>query len=224
MSGIWSALTGSSKKESQPIPQPEPIYTAPTPTAYETPTAPTTTSFLSDSLLSDPAALHPLAGLDKGLDYVSLSDDLGFGSAPGPISQRSWSDDLCYGTGTTYLVALTIGGIWGMSEGLKKELPVNSGKLRLNTVLNSVTRRGPFLGNSAGVIALVYNGINSSVGAIRGKHDAAGGILSGALAGMLFKSTRGLRPMLIASGMTAGAAGVWQVVKGAYFDEEEHTE
>ncbi|RPA75899.1 Tim17-domain-containing protein [Ascobolus immersus RN42] len=224
MSGIWSALTGSgsSKKESSPsTPAPEPTYTAPVPTAYETPTAPTTSSFLSDSLLLDPAALHPLAGLDKGLDYVSLADDLGFGTASGPVGQRSWSDDLCYGTGTTYLCALTLGGIWGLSEGLKKELPVASGKLRLNTVLNAVTRRGPFLGNSAGVIALVYNGIASTVGAVRGKHDAAGGILSGALAGMLFKSTRGVRPMLIAGGMTAGAAGVWQVVKGAYFVEED---
>lgn len=222
MSGLWSALTGSSKKESTPAPTPEPTYTAPAPAPYEPTQAPTASSFLSESLLSDPAALHPLAGLDKaGLDYISLSDDLGFGGASGPVGQRSWSDDLCYGTGTTYLVALTLGGIWGVTEGMKKELPVSSGKLRLNTVLNSVTRRGPFLGNSAGVIALVYNGISAGVGAIRGKNDAAGSIVSGALAGMLFKSTKGTRPMLIAGGMTAGAAGLWQVVRGAYFDDEE---
>jgi hypothetical protein len=35
-----------------------------------------------------------------------------------------------------------------------------SGKLLLNNILNHVTRRGPFLGNSAGVLAMTYNLIN----------------------------------------------------------------
>jgi uncharacterized protein (DUF302 family) len=35
-----------------------------------------------------------------------------------------------------------------------------SGKLLLNNILNHITRRGPFLGNSAGVLALTYNLIN----------------------------------------------------------------
>jgi len=36
-----------------------------------------------------------------------------------------------------------------------------SGKLVLNNILNHVTRRGPFLGNSAGVLAMTYNLINA---------------------------------------------------------------
>lgn len=54
-----------------------------------------------------------------------------------------------------------------------------SGKLILNNILNHVTRRGPFLGNSAGVLAMSYNLLNayvpyplSFVGpAISGHHD-----------------------------------------------------
>lgn len=84
-------------------------------------------------------------------------------------------------------------------------------KLRLNSMLNSVTRRGPFLGNSAGVIALVYNGINSTIGHYRGKHDSANSVAAGALSGMLFKSTKGVRPMMISGGLVAGAAGAWAV-------------
>ena len=38
-----------------------------------------------------------------------------------------------------------------------------SGKLFLNNILNHVTRRGPFLGNSAGVVAMTYNIINAYV-------------------------------------------------------------
>jgi import inner membrane translocase subunit TIM23 len=45
-----------------------------------------------------------------------------------------------------------------MAEGLRRTQN-SPPKIRLNGVLNAVTRRGPFLGNSAGVIALVYNGM-----------------------------------------------------------------
>jgi hypothetical protein len=38
-----------------------------------------------------------------------------------------------------------------------------SGKLILNNILNHVTRRGPFLGNSAGVLAMMYNLLNAYV-------------------------------------------------------------
>jgi mitochondrial import inner membrane translocase subunit TIM23 len=74
-----------------------------------------------------------------------------------------------------------------------------------------MTRRGPFLGNSAGVVAMVYNGINSTMGYYRGKHDSANSIMAGALSGMLFKSTRGVRPMMISGGIVAGIAGSWVV-------------
>lgn len=98
-----------------------------------------------------------------------------------------------------------------MIEGLNRS-PANAPpKLRLNSVLNSVTRRGPFLGNSAGVIAMVYNGINSTIGYYRGRHDSANSVVAGALSGMLFKSTRGLRPMMISGGLVAAAAGAWAV-------------
>ena len=67
------------------------------------------------------------------------------------------------------------------------------------------------MGNSAGIIAMVYNGINSTIGYYRGKHDSANSIVAGALSGMLFKSTRGIRPMMISGGLVAGAAGAWAV-------------
>ncbi len=98
-----------------------------------------------------------------------------------------------------------------MIEGLQRSPASAPPKLRLNSVLNSMTRRGPFLGNSAGVIAMVYNGINSTIGYYRGRHDSANSVVAGAISGMLFKSTRGVRPMLISGGLVASAAGVWAV-------------
>lgn len=98
-----------------------------------------------------------------------------------------------------------------MIEGLRKSPASAPPKLKLNSVLNSMTRRGPFLGNSAGVIAMVYNGVNSTIGYYRGRHDSANSIMAGALSGMLFKSTGGVRPMMISGGLVASAAGVWAV-------------
>jgi Tim17/Tim22/Tim23/Pmp24 family len=91
------------------------------------------------------------------------------------------------------MIALGVGGMWGVIEALQKprvqaqahstlnpSIPLTetlnnathrsnpalnpatrqSGKLLLNNILNHVTRRGPFLGNSAGVLAMSYNLIN----------------------------------------------------------------
>jgi import inner membrane translocase subunit TIM23 len=181
--------------------------------SYDSSSVEDASSFLG-SAFPDPTELHPLAGLNQDtLDYLTLEDSA-LDELPGSRSalpSRGWSDDLCYGTGTTYLSALALGGTWGLVEGLNKIPASAPPKLRLNSVLNSITRRGPFLGNSAGVVAMVYNGLNSFLGYTRGKHDAANSIAAGALSGMLFKSTRGIKPMMISGGIVASIAGTWTV-------------
>lgn len=98
--------------------------------------------------------------------------------------------------------------MWGLREGARRPLAVSNSRLRINSILNSVTRRGTFIGNSAGVMgtctfsrrppflirlfpfkALVYNAINSSIDSMRGKHDTLGSMSAGALTGALYKST-----------------------------------
>ncbi|ODV93624.1 hypothetical protein PACTADRAFT_86713 [Pachysolen tannophilus NRRL Y-2460] len=168
-------------------------------------------NIISGSTGFDASKLHPLAGLDKGIEYLDLEDEQlsNMEGSQGLIPSRGWTDDLCYGTGAVYLLGLGTGGAYGLSEGLSK-MPQNApAKLKLNTVLNSITKRGPFLGNSAGVLALTYNLINSSIDGLRGKHDALNSITAGALAGALFKSSKGLRPMGISSALMAATAAVW---------------
>ncbi|TFK25594.1 mitochondrial import inner membrane translocase subunit tim23 [Coprinopsis marcescibilis] len=171
----------------------------------------------SDLLLAayDPTRLHPLAEIGDKLDYLLLDDEKtndlpGAGTA---IPSRGWSDDLCYGTGTMYLSGLALGGVWGVREGARRPLAVSNTRLRINSVLNSVTRRGTFIGNSAGVMALLYNGINSSIDAFRGKHDTAGSMTAGAITGALFKSTSGIKPAIVSASIVSGMAGVWSLVK-----------
>ncbi|KAI0731304.1 mitochondrial import inner membrane translocase subunit tim23 [Earliella scabrosa] len=173
----------------------------------------------SDLLLGafDPSKLHPLAGIEDKLDYLLLDDEKmsdlpGAGTA---IPSRGWSDDLCYGTGTMYLSGLALGGVWGLREGARKPLAVSNARLRINSILNSVTRRGTFIGNSAGCLALVYNAFNSSIDSFRGQHDTYGSMAAGALTGALYKSTAGVKPALAAATFISGLAGLWSYVKRA---------
>jgi hypothetical protein len=41
--------------------------------------------------------------------------------------------------------------------------------------------------------------------------DPANSIAAGAISGMIFKSTKGTKPMLISGGLVACAAGIWSV-------------
>merc|ERR1711977_604160 len=219
--GIWDAFTGKKSAAQSSSSDTTLQDSAPGLTFNNTtPSSDDVGSFMSQPGAFDPSSLHPLAGLNQDtLDYLTL-DDTALSDLPGSRSalpSRGWSDDLCYGTGVTYLAALSIGGAWGLAEGLNR-LPASAPpKLRLNSALNAITRRGPFLGNSAGVIAMVYNGFNSFIGHYRGKHDAANSIVAGALSGMLFKSTRGVRPMMISGGIVASVAGAWAVTRKALF-------
>jgi import inner membrane translocase subunit TIM23 len=223
---IWDKFTG---RKSQPSTTSPSSSDTTTDSFQSTPFDPTqaqdVSSFLTGPSFADPSQLHPLAGLNQQtLDYLSLEDST-LSDLPGAQSalpSRGWSDDLCYGTGVTYLTALTMGGAWGLQEGLRRSNG-QPPKLRLNSVLNAVTRRGPFLGNSAGVIALVYNGFNSFIGHLRGRHDSANSVLAGALSGMIFKSTRGLRPMMISGGIVATVAGAWAVCSSLFYFVLIHT-
>ena len=80
-------------------------------------------------------------------------------------------------------------------------------------------------------LALVYNGINSSIDHWRGRHDAAGSMVAGALTGAIYKSTgarflslslnltahisnlAGVKPALAAATFVSGLAGIWSFLK-----------
>ena len=172
------------------------------------------------SILGAPGALdtlklHPLAGLEKGIEYLDLEEEKikTVEGAQGVIPLRTWTEDLCYGTGTVYLLGLGLGGAYGAQEGLLNIPKGAPPKLQLNTVLNHITKRGPYLGNSAGVMALLYNLVVASVDSIREKHDDLNSIGAGAIAGALFRSSAGIRPMAYSTAMMSGAAAAWCGIK-----------
>lgn len=118
---------------------------------------------------------------------------------------------------TAFASAATEGAAQTQTEGEKANARAASkvsARLRWNSILNQVTRRGSFTGNSAGVLgvfflflfffaeicergtdwvrntALIYNGFNSTLDSYRGgKHDIYGSMFAGACTGALWKCT-----------------------------------
>eukprot|EP00127_Corallochytrium_limacisporum_P006577 Clim_evm6s231 gene=Clim_evmTU6s231 len=151
--------------------------------------------------------LQPLFS-QGGVDYV-------FADEYAASQQMGFGQQLCYGTGISYLTGLTIGSFWGLKEGLTRtDIGGTSARLRLNTVLNAITRRGPFVGNSVGVLAMLYNLNDWTIVYFRGgEDDAINTVAAGAGAGAIFKSTAGPRRMLLATAVGAGVATTYAVAR-----------
>ena len=73
-------------------------------------------------------------------------------------ARRSYSSHLissyCFAPSHAHTTppGLALGGVWGLREGARRPLAVSNARLRINSILNSVTRRGTFIGNSAGCL------------------------------------------------------------------------
>jgi len=119
--------------------------------------------------------------------------------------RRGWGERMFSGIGMSYMTGITIGGVWGTMEGLRNP-DGSTFKLRLNSVLNGCTRRGPFLANSLGVVALMYGCTNAAFEKIRGVEDDYNMAVAAVTTGMLFKSTGGPRAIAISGAVGGGLA------------------
>lgn len=142
----------------------------------------------------DPSVLsaHPSLRNTPGVDYV-FADDYN------DIRKKSPAEQLTFMAGSAYLT----GGITGAAIGLATALPASAGKparLRVNAALNAVSKRGTSLGNTFGVLALTFSLSESLLYNCTNDETLANYAGAGAMAGALFKSTRGVR--------TAGTWGV----------------
>ena len=52
---------------------------------------------------------------------------------------------------------LSVGGAWGLSEGLRNIEAKSSSLLRVNAILNGLTKRGPDIGNKVGVLGIPWS-------------------------------------------------------------------
>lgn len=62
----------------------------------------------------------------------------------------------CVSINSIEIVGLFSGGIWGLVEGVRNPAGDASSKLRINSILNGCTLRGPLLGNTAGISCMFF--------------------------------------------------------------------
>lgn len=106
---------------------------------------------------------------------------------------------VCHGTGLSYLTGLGLGGLWGLVEGLGNK-EAKTSRLRLNAVLNQCTRRGPFLANNIGILALFYNFTHGlALKYLEREADIMSISSSAALSGFVFRFAKGPQSAIVAA-------------------------
>nr|GMD30491.1 mitochondrial import inner membrane translocase subunit TIM23-2-like [Ipomoea batatas] len=108
------------------------------------------------------------------------------------VQRRSWGENLTYYTGIGYLAGTTFGGAKGFYQGAKASEPGDSLKLRVNRILNGSGHNGRKFGNRAGVIGLLYAGMESGMVAVRDTDDVINSVVAGLGTGALYRAAAGL--------------------------------
>jgi len=157
----------------------------------------------SISVHSNTGSLSPYLNIDPS--YLSTDGGAEFVFPSDSQKKRGWGEQMFSSIGTAYMAGISIGGIWGLQEGLRNP-DGRTFKLRLNSVLNGCTRRGPFLANSLGVVALMYGCTNTAIEKLRGAEDEYNSVAAALTTGALFKSTAGPRAIAISAGIGGGIA------------------
>uniref|UniRef100_A0A5B7ARC6 Mitochondrial import inner membrane translocase subunit TIM23-2-like n=1 Tax=Davidia involucrata TaxID=16924 RepID=A0A5B7ARC6_DAVIN len=116
--------------------------------------------------------------------------------------RRSWGENLTYYTGFGYLAGSVTGAGKGLVEGVKASEPGDTMKLRVNRILNASGHTGRKFGNRAGVLGLLYAGMESGMLAVRDTDDVVNSVVAGLCTGALYKAAAGPR-----SAAVAGAIG-----------------
>ncbi|KAJ3278297.1 mitochondrial import inner membrane translocase, subunit timm23 [Blyttiomyces sp. JEL0837] len=160
------------------------------------------------------AKLYPLDESDR-MELLHIADPHAMGQKPkemyrgsfGPLPMRTNYDKLLYGTGISYCLGMTAGGVYGAYRGLKIAQG-NSYKLKMNSVLNTVTRYGPWAANSLGILTMGWALFDNLFNRYRDS-DYINHVSAAFVTGVIYKSTAGLRPALIAGGLMAGAVSAY---------------
>ena len=118
-----------------------------------------------DGLMADPYALPASTKLDSSPLAPGLGASFSLPPPQAPQIQpdflfpenfdesyrRSWGERLTFHVGSAYLAGLSSGSAVGLVEGLRSSQGERR-RIRINSVLNSIGRRGPGWGNGLGCV------------------------------------------------------------------------
>lgn len=122
--------------------------------------------------------------------------------------RRSWGENLTYYTGIGYLGGAAYGAGLGLIKGVKEFEAGDTTKLRVNRILNNSGAAGRNIGNTAGVIGLLYAGIESGMVALRDTDDIINSVVAGLGTGAVYKAASGVRSAAVGGAIGGIAVGL----------------
>jgi hypothetical protein len=136
------------------------------PMEFYSPSRDVTVSPVFGGLEFDKKTMKPRVAADADLEYIYLDDQHppgvplppGVPAMPerpsgswGPLPMRTDSDKMLYGTGAAYILGQALGGSYGLIRGWNNPQATTL-KLKINSVLNTCTRTGPWMANHGGAL------------------------------------------------------------------------
>mmetsp|Transcript_11642 Transcript_11642/g.21012 ORF Transcript_11642/g.21012 Transcript_11642/m.21012 type:complete len:215 (+) Transcript_11642:137-781(+) len=114
-------------------------------------------------------------------------------------------------SGISYMLGVTLGGMYGLKEGLAKT-PSSRWKVKLNSVLNHCGRNGSSVGNMLGATAILYSlyeGLadNLELDQYSGPIQPPAPLFAGALTGATYYMRAGPRVAALAGAIGMGTVG-----------------
>lgn len=134
----------------------------------------------------------------------------------GASQQRGVFGRMVAGAGIGYLTGHGVGGLLGTREGVGRMEPTQPSRIKMTTLVNSLTKRGPEWANRFGVIGLAFGATNHALVTARGKNDAVNTVIAGTFAPVAVYAQRGVRAALAAGGTGALIAGTGTVLYALY--------
>ncbi|XP_072961334.1 mitochondrial import inner membrane translocase subunit TIM23-2-like [Typha angustifolia] len=122
--------------------------------------------------------------------------------------RRSWGHNLSFYAGIGYLSGATAGAAKGSLAGIRAAESGESVKLRVNRVLNSSGQVGRRMGNSMGVLGLIFAGLESGISVATGDEGVMSTVVAGLGTGAVYKAASGPRSAAVAGAIGGLAAGI----------------
>ena len=171
-------------------------------------------SSLPDTGSMDLGAIAPIFGIagagSTSADYLDIN-----------IHGKSFSQQLFYNSGTFYLGGIFTGGIYGVFAGMR-DSPSSKMKIKLNSILNASGQQGSKMGNSLGVLAMMYTGVEHvaenylELDEYVGHYEGVIPIGAGALTGAMYKSLSGRKEATLAALVGAGVMTVFTGIQSIF--------
>ena len=146
----------------------------------------------------------------KEVEYINPS----YGS-------RRQGTRIFFNTGVSWMGGFFAGGIFGSVEGLRNAANSNF-SVRLNSILNGFSRRGGMVGNALGVLVFTHSVTVYAADEFKLESYINSPftvpVAAGAVTGIFYKSTRGIRAASLAGVIGAGASCTMWFIFPYFYD------